>query len=170
MAHMNLKPREVVNLPLPQQLFMQEWENKDYEILSKVPDAIPNLAKYCHENSLPEPIFQTHDFGIYQEVIAQVGKLEFFAKGPPQTATKDAAYGLLNKIQKLDWEELELIRTEARLRNTAGKILLPILVFSLSFDFMIDCIFKILNYLITEKKVAWMSEAGLHTGRPGYIY
>ena len=125
MAHMNLKPREVVNLPLPQQLFMQEWENKDYEILSKVPDAIPNLAKYCHENSLPEPIFQTHDFGIYQEVIAQVGKLEFFAKGPPQTATKDAAYGLLNKIQKLDREELDLIKTE----NILGKILLLILFF-----------------------------------------
>ena len=125
MAHMNLKPREVVNLPLPQQLFMQEWENKDYEILSKVPDAIPNLAKYCHENSLPEPIFQTNDFGIYQEVIAQVGKLEFFAKSPPQTATKDAAYGLLNKIQKLDREELDLIKTE----NILGKILLLILFF-----------------------------------------
>ena len=120
-----MRPKEVVKPLLPHQLPKKENENTDYDVLSKVPDAIPNLAKYCHKNSLPEPIFQTNDFGIYQEVIAQVGKLEFFAKGPPRTATKDAAYGLLNKIQKLDREELDLIKTE----NILGKILLLILFF-----------------------------------------
>ena len=121
MAHMNLKPNEVVKLPLPQQLPKQDGQKKNCEVLAKVPDAIPNLAKYCYENSLPEPIFQTNDFGIYQEVIAKVGKLEFVESGPPQTATQDAAVGLLNKIQELNFEELNLIRTEA-----AGKLLLLI--------------------------------------------
>ena len=118
-----IRPNEVVKPLLPHQLPKKENENADYEVLSKVPDAIPNLAKYCHENSLPEPIFITNDFGIYQEVIAQVGKLQFVAKSKLQDATRAAAYGLLHNIQKLDWEELDLIRTEARLRNAAGKIL-----------------------------------------------
>ena len=127
-----IRPKEVVKPLLPHQLHKKENENTDYEVLSKVPDAIQNLAKYCHENSLPEPIFITNDFGIYQEVIAQVGKLEFVSKeGKLQDATRAAAYGLLNKIQKLDWEELDLIRTEARLWNAAGKTLLLILFFSL---------------------------------------
>ena len=136
-------PNKVVKPLLPTQLSMQEWENKDYEVLSKVPDAIPNLAKYCLENSLPEPIFQTNDFGIYQEVIARVGKLEFVANGELQ----NAAYGLLKKIQTLEWEELDLIRSEARFSNTAGILYLLILVFSNSFDFVIDYIFKTTYYI-----------------------
>ena len=158
MALMNLKPNEVVKLPLPQQLSNQDGQKENCEVLAKVPDAIPNLAKYCHENSLPEPIFLTNDFGTYQEVIAQVGKLEFVVKGKLQDATRAASYGLLNKIQKLEWEELDMIRTEASLSNATGKIPLLILVYSLSFDFMIGCIFKIFNYLIRGKN-ALMSEA-----------
>ena len=129
-------PNEVVKPLLPSQLSMQEWDNKDYEVLAKVPDAIPNLAKYCLENSLPEPIFQTNDFGIYQEVIARVGQFEFFESGPPQTATKDAAIGLLNKIQELaEFQELNPIRTEARLTNAAGTLFFADSVFfSLLFD------------------------------------
>ena len=121
---------------MPSQLSMQEWDNKDYEVLSKVPDAIPNLAKYCLENSLPEPIFQTNDFGIYQEVIARVGQFEFIRSGPPQTATKDAAIGLLKKIQELaKFQELDLITTEARLTNAAGTLFFADSVFfSLLFD------------------------------------
>ena len=111
-----MRPKEVVKPLLPHQLPKKESQKTDYEVLSKVPDAIPNLAKYCLENSLPEPIFQTNDFGIYQEVIARVGKLEFVANGKLQ----NAAYGLLKKIQNLEWEELDLIRSEARFSNTAG--------------------------------------------------
>ena len=118
-----IRPKEVVKPSLPHQLHKKENENTDYEVLSKVPDAIPNLAKYCLENSLPEPIFQTNDFGIYQEVIARVGKLEFVANGKLQ----NAAYGLLKKIQNLEWEELDLIRSEARFSNTAGILFLLIL-------------------------------------------
>ena len=132
-------PNKVVKPLLPSQLSMQEWENKDYEV-----HAIPNLAKYCLENSLPEPIFQTNDFGIYQEVIARVGKLEFVANGELQ----NAAYGLLKKIQNLEWEELDLIRSEARFSNTAGILFLLILVFSNSFDFVINYIFKTTYYRI----------------------
>ena len=118
---------------MPSQLSMQEWDNKDYEVLSKVPDAIPNLAKYCLENSLPEPIFQTNDFGIYQEVIARVGQFEFIRCGPPQTATKDAAIGLLKKIQELaKFQELDLITTEARLTNAAGTLFFADSVFFFS--------------------------------------
>ena len=121
-----MRPKEVVVKPLlPHQLPKKESQKTDYEVLSKVPDAIPNLAKYCLENSLPEPIFQTNDFGIYQEVIARVGKLEFVANGELQ----NAAYGLLKKIQNLEWEELDLIRSEARFSNTAGILFLLILVF-----------------------------------------
>ena len=118
-----IRPREVVKPLLPHQLPKQESENTDYEVLSKIPDAIPNLAKYCLENSLPEPIFETFDFGWYQKVIARVGQFEFFESGPPQTATKDAAIGLLNKIQELaEFQELNPIRTEARLTNAAGTL------------------------------------------------
>ena len=148
-----IRPKEVVKPLLPHQLHKKENENTDYEVLSKVPDTIPNLAKYCHENSLPEPIFITNNFGIYQEVVAQVGTLEFVSKDDKiQNATRGAAYGLLNKIKNLEWEELDLIRTEStRVPNAAGKILLLILFFTLSFDFIIDYIFKILNYSIKEK-------------------
>ena len=148
-----IRPKEVVKPLLPHQLHKKENENTDYEVLSKVPDTIPNLAKYCHENSLPEPIFITNNFGIYQEVVAQVGTLEFVSKDDKvQNATRGAVYGLLNKIKNLEWEELDLIRTEStRVPNAAGKILLLILFFTLSFDFIIDYIFKILNYSIKEK-------------------
>ena len=148
-----IRPKEVVKPLLPHQLHKKENENTDYEVLSKVPDAIPNLAKYCHKNSLPEPIFITNNFGIYQEVVAQVGTLQFVSKDDKvQNATRGAVYGLLNKIKNLEWEELDLIRTEStRVPNAAGKILLLILFFTLSFDFIIDYIFKILNYSIKEK-------------------
>ena len=63
-------------------------------------------------------------------VIAKVGKLEKFGKiefvatGRLETATKDAAaIGLLNKLQKLDFEELELKRTETGFPNAAGILL-----------------------------------------------
>ena len=126
-----IRPKEVVKPLLPHQLHKTENENTDYEVLSKVPDAIPNLAKYCHKNSLPEPIFITNDFSTYQEVIAQVGKLEFVSKDDKlQNATRRAAHGLLNKIQNLEWEEQDLIRTvSTRVPNAAGKIILLILVF-----------------------------------------
>ena len=140
-----MRPKEVVKPLLPHQLPKKESQKTDCEVLSKVPDAIPNLAKYCLENSLPEPIFQTNDFGIYQEVIARVGKLEFVANGKLQ----NAAYGLLKKIQNLEWEELDLIRSEARFSNTAGILFLLILVFSNSFDFVINYIFKTIIEFIT---------------------
>jgi hypothetical protein len=57
-------------------------------------------------------------------VIAKIGILDFVATGRLETATKDAAaIGLLNLLQKLDCEELDLIRTEARLLNATGKLL-----------------------------------------------
>ena len=41
---------------------------------------------------MPEPIFLTNDFGMYQEVIAQVGKLEFVSEGKLQDATRAAVW------------------------------------------------------------------------------
>ena len=74
----------------------------------KIPDPIQILAEYCLNNSLPEPTFQTIDFGWYHKVIARVGKFKFIELGEPRTATKDAAVGLLNQIQELEFEKLDL--------------------------------------------------------------
>ena len=93
-------------------------------------DAIRNLAEYCLKNSFPKPIFQTNNLSKkgpnkkIKVVVAKVGKFEFVATGRLETATKDAAaIGLLNLLQKFDCEELDLIRTEARLLNATGKLL-----------------------------------------------
>ena len=90
----------------------------------EIKDATPNLAKYCLKNGLPEPVFQTNDFGKkMKEVAARVGKFEFVGTGKLQTATKDATVGLLNKLQDLKREELDLIRKESCLPDVVGKLL-----------------------------------------------
>ena len=58
-----------------------------------------------------------------KKVTARVGKFEFVGMGKLQTATNDAAVGLLNKLQDLEWEELDLVRTESSLPDGAGKLL-----------------------------------------------
>ena len=96
---------------------MKKQEEKSWK-QDETTDAIRNLAEFCLKHSLPEPIFQTKNLGkskkmkLVKVVIAKVGKFDFVATGRLETATKDdAAIGLLNKLQKLEIEELDLIRT-----------------------------------------------------------
>ena len=115
-----------VNKKTQQKLKKQDKKSCDQE---ETTDAIRNLAEYCLKNSLLKPIFQTNNLGKkgpnkkIKVVVAKLGKFEFVATGRLETATKDAAaIGLLNLLQKLDFEEVELIRTESRLPNAKGKL------------------------------------------------
>ena len=96
---------------------MKKQEEKSWK-QDETTDALRNLAEFCLKHSLPEPIFQTKNLGKkgpskkIKVVIAKVGKFDFVATGRLETATKDdSAIGLLNKFQKLEIEELDLIRT-----------------------------------------------------------